>query len=202
MYCILVTGIPAAGKSTMAEFLSKNLSLPVISKDHIKELLYDTVGFQSREEKVRLGVASMKIMYDMAEQLMKCGKPFLLENNFENMSREGLFAILETYSYRTMTVTLTGDYRKIYQRFLERNSSPDRHRGHVVNDCYPEKTPGRQVAPPTYEAFVDGITQRGMDRFVANGPQIVVDTTELAGIDYEELLRRIMDWRKDKIYKK
>lgn len=36
MYCILVTGIPAAGKSTMAKFLSKELKLPVISKDTIK----------------------------------------------------------------------------------------------------------------------------------------------------------------------
>ena len=51
MYCILVTGIPAAGKSTMAETLSKRLKLPVISKDTIKELLFDNVGFQSREQK-------------------------------------------------------------------------------------------------------------------------------------------------------
>lgn len=37
MYCILVAGIPAAGKSTMAKFLSKQLKLPVISKDTIIE---------------------------------------------------------------------------------------------------------------------------------------------------------------------
>ncbi len=66
MYCIIVTGIPAAGKSTMAAVLSERLKLPVISKDAIKELLFDTVGFQSRAEKVKLGVASMEIMYDVA----------------------------------------------------------------------------------------------------------------------------------------
>lgn len=43
MYCILVTGMPAAGKSTMAEVLSERLKLPVISKDTIKELLFDNV---------------------------------------------------------------------------------------------------------------------------------------------------------------
>ncbi len=37
MYCILVTGIPAAGKSTMAEAISEKLKLPVISKDSIKD---------------------------------------------------------------------------------------------------------------------------------------------------------------------
>ena len=40
MFCILVTGIPAAGKSTMAKFLGEQLQLPVLSKDGIKELLY------------------------------------------------------------------------------------------------------------------------------------------------------------------
>ena len=44
MYCILVAGIPAAGKSTMAKAISKRLKLPIISKDGIKELLFDNVG--------------------------------------------------------------------------------------------------------------------------------------------------------------
>ena len=74
-YCIIVTGIPASGKSTLAEELGKRLELPVFSKDAVKERLYDTIGFQSREEKVRLGIAAMNIMYDIAEQMMKCGKP-------------------------------------------------------------------------------------------------------------------------------
>ena len=84
MYCILVTGMPAAGKSTMAEVISEKLKLPVISKDTMKELLFDHVGFQSREEKVKLGIASMEMMYYFAGQLMKAGQPFILENNFDN----------------------------------------------------------------------------------------------------------------------
>ena len=128
MYCILVTGIPASGKSTLAAFLGEHLGLPVISKDRIKELMYDRIGFRSREEKVKLGISSMDIMYYFAEQLMKCRQPLILENNFENLSKLGLDAILERYAYKAITVTLTGDYGKIYQRFLERNNSPDRHR--------------------------------------------------------------------------
>ena len=74
MYCVLVTGIPAAGKSTMAEVLSERLKLSVISKDAVKELLFDNVGFQSREEKVNLGIASMEMMYYVAGQFMEGGK--------------------------------------------------------------------------------------------------------------------------------
>ncbi len=197
MYCILVTGIPAAGKSTMAEFLAEYLGLPVISKDKIKELLYDTIGFCSREEKVMLGLAGMNIMYYMAEQLMKRGQSFILENNFENVSKEGLVAILEKYSYKAITVTLTGDYEKIYQRFLKRNDSPDRHRGHVVNDCYPEKMKNNFVASIPYESFVNGIVNRGMDRFVANGPHIILDTTDFTRIDKGRLLQQIVDCREE-----
>lgn len=45
MYCILVTGIPAAGKSTIANFIAEKLNIPMMSKDGIKEILFDEVGF-------------------------------------------------------------------------------------------------------------------------------------------------------------
>lgn len=197
MYCILVTGIPAAGKSTMAGYLSDYFGIPVISKDRIKELMYDDIGFHSREEKVKLGIASMNIMYYMAKQLMKNSQPFILENNFENISREPLLEILEKYSYTAITVTLTGDYTKIYQRFIERNNSPDRHRGHVVNDSYPEKTPNRIVKPLSYKDFVNGIIERGMDSFVANGPHIVIDTTDFNKLQIETLIEKISIYREE-----
>lgn len=195
MYCILVTGIPAAGKSTMAKYLAEHLSLPMISKDGIKELLFDTVGFQSREEKIKLGIASMNIMYDMAEQLMKCNLPFILENNFENVSKDGLDHLLEKYSYKALTITLTGDYEKIYQRYVERNESPDRHRGHVVNDCYPERVSGRKITPISFESFISGIKSRGMDSFVSNGPHIVVDTTDFKKVDFGSIVKQIQNYQ-------
>lgn len=198
MYCILVTGMPAAGKSTMAEAIAERLKLPVISKDSVKELLFDHVGFQSRVEKVNLGIASMKIMYYAAGQLMKAGQPFILENNFEYSSEHGIKKLLEQYQYSALTITLTGDYKVIYRRFLERESSPDRHRGHVVNDCYPEKKEDKPKTPKTktisYEDFVHGIEQRGFDRFCVNGTQMKVDTTDFSKINMEELFSQIEEW--------
>ena len=88
MYCILVTGIPAAGKSSMAKKLAAHYQIPMISKDDIKEILFDDLGFRASEEKVKEGIAAMHIMYYMAEQMMKVIKPFILENNFEFISKE------------------------------------------------------------------------------------------------------------------
>lgn len=61
-YIVLLTGIPAAGKTRFSQYLSKELSIPIFSKDAIKEILFDALGFCSREEKVKLGIASMHIM--------------------------------------------------------------------------------------------------------------------------------------------
>ena len=204
MYCILVTGIPAAGKSTMAEAISERLKLPVISKDAVKELLFDNVGFQSREEKVNLGIAGMEIMYYVAGQLMKAGQSFILENNFEYSSEQGIKKLLEKYQYSVLTITLTGDYQVIYKRFLERESSPDRHRGHVVNDCYPEKKENNlkelKAKPISYENFVHGIERRGFDAFGVGGRQIKVDTTDFSKIDMEELFSQIAAWKEEILY--
>ena len=41
---VLVTGIPASGKSTLSRLLSDALLLPVLSKDVVKEALHDSLG--------------------------------------------------------------------------------------------------------------------------------------------------------------
>ena len=204
MYCILVTGVPAAGKSTMAKTIAEQMKLPVISKDTIKEFLFDNVGFQSREEKVNLGIASMEIMYYTAGQLMKAGQPFILENNFEYSSEHGIKTLLAKYQYSALTITLTGDYKVIYQRFLERDLSPDRHRGHVVNDCYPEKkkrSPEElRAASISYENYIHSIGKRGYDAFFADGRRIKVDTTDFSKIDIKKIVLQIASWKEEVLH--
>lgn len=192
MVCILVSGLPATGKSTMAAYLSGQLRIPMFSKDAIKERLYDTLGFSSREEKVRLGVAAMGIMYDSARACLSCGQSVILENNFEDASREGLAALLAACPCGVITVHMTGDLRAIYQRFAERDQSPGRHRGHVVNDCYPEKQ-GSAASHRTmsYEAFAAGMLGRGMDRLPWDGPCVRVDTTDFDKVNREDVLQSV-----------
>ena len=183
MTIVLITGIPAAGKSTLAEALSARLSMPVLSKDGIKERLFDTLGFTCREEKNRLGVAAQEVLYHAAGQMLKVGQSLLLENNFESASRAGLLRLLDAYHAHALTIRVTGEYRVIYERFVRRDRSSQRHRGHVVNDRYPEESPGREAPVLSYEAFVEGIEQRGMADFDAGGPCLTVDTTDWSRVD-------------------
>lgn len=193
---ILVCGIPASGKSYMARQLSSILGIPMLSKDDIKERLFDTVGFQSREEKVALGVGAMEIMYYAAGQMLSAGGSVILENNFETRSIPGVKALIERCKCRTVTVELTGEAEVIYRRFLHRDLLPERHRGHVVNTRYPEP-PGQsaEYKPMSLEQFIEGFTRRGMVGFDIGGPRVVVDVTDLSRVDcasVAEQVRKLM----------
>ena len=192
MTCILVAGFPATGKSTLAAALSKELGIPMFSKDSMKELLYDTVGFRSRADKVALGEGSMEILYYCAGQVLSLGQSVILENNFENASKSGLQALLRRYPCQVVTLRLTGDLHVIYQRFLQRDTSPLRHRGHVVNTCYPEPPgPRPPYVPMPFEQFVEGFRARGMDTFDVGGHCITVDTTDFSCLDIAALARQL-----------
>lgn len=189
---ILVCGIPASGKTHMARRLSELLSVPVFSKDDIKERLFDTVGFKSREEKNALGVGAAEIMYYAAGQVLSAGGSVILENNFETRSIPGMKALIERCKCRTVTVELAGEAEVLYRRFLSREGSPQRHRGHVVNTCYPEP-PGQagEYSPMSLEQFISGVTGRGMAGFDIGGPRIVVDVTDLSKVDCANVAEQV-----------
>ena len=195
MYCILVAGVPASGKTTMAKRLSQALNAPVFSKDAIKETLYDTVGFASRAQKVKLGEAAFAMMIQAADECLAHGLPVILENNFETATNPALRDMLARRGCPVLTVMMTGDWEAVHARFLRRNESPERHRGHVVNDRYPEGPEPSVPAPAmTLEAFERAFRGRGMDRLPVGGPCIVVDATDMARVNADEVLFCVRLW--------
>ena len=192
--CILIAGLPATGKSAFANLLSRELGIPCLSKDGIKESLFDSLGFQSRKEKVRLGEAAYRILLEQAEKILSHGLTVALENNFEDISRAPLMEMLKRTGAKPVTVMFDGDIDTIHARFLKRDQSPERHRGHVVNTRYPETEPTPYV-PLSLDAFAAGMEARGYRRFDVGGAKLIVDTTEIASVDWAEVL----DWVKTQI---
>ena len=74
---ILITGDLAAGKSTLAKKLSQNLNALYFTKDVLKEILSDTVGFSNRQENKKLSIASVSIMKHRHKSFMTM---FLVHN--------------------------------------------------------------------------------------------------------------------------
>ena len=63
MNLILIAGLPATGKSRFASYLQQRLNIPLLCKDSIKEILFDTIGFQSHDEKTKLNHAALESLY-------------------------------------------------------------------------------------------------------------------------------------------
>jgi len=192
---ILVAGVPASGKTTFAKYLSSQLKIPMASKDIIKEYLYDSIGFKIREEKVALSVAAVNIMYHFAEVHLSINQPVILENNFENITKPKAEELTDKYKCRTITVLFHGDIEVIYKRFCERNKSPERHRGHIVNTQYPETDPKDYQAKTeiNLQKFYTGIKERGMIDFNPGGEIITADTTDFSKVSYEKILNQIKE---------
>ncbi len=66
---VLITGPPASGKTTLAVPLASLLDLPLVSKDVIKEALFDSPGHGDREWSSRLGAASFAVMFALLRHL-------------------------------------------------------------------------------------------------------------------------------------
>lgn len=162
---VLVAGAPGAGKTTFARRIAEDLAWPLLSKDAVKERLYDAIGFRSREGKVALGIAAMETLLYCAESILLAGGVAILESNFESRDREGLNALVARTGTRVATVRCEAEEGTLYRRFLARESDVSRHPGHRINTAYPADVPAAGEAPPSEEAFAHGIRQRGMRSF-------------------------------------
>ena len=190
---ILLAGLPASGKSHFAQFLNGKLGYPVIAKDALKEILFDDVGFHSREEKVKLGIAAMDLMYGQADTLLGLGISVILDNNVENTSLPGVQKLMEKHRPNTVTVRFEGDPKAVYQRFVKRDADPSRHRGHVVNTCYPEAGEPEPYVPMGAEAFEEKFRSRGIMDFYPGGKLITVDVTSFENYSEEALYQRLLE---------
>ena len=191
--CILIAGLPASGKTTFAVHLGKELGLPMLSKDRIKELLYDTVGFRTAEEKVTLSIAGTSLLYYYAESLMCTGAAFILENNFENVLKPQLLQLLDQYRYRSITVRFGGEMDVIYQRYLQREESQARHPGHKTGLAYPPAEGDEKILSHkmSLEEFKAGVISRGIHDFSIGGDEISVDTTHFESVHYAEIVHEV-----------
>jgi predicted kinase len=121
---VVVTGMPAAGKSTLAGELSRALSLPLIERDRIKEQLYETLGAGDTEWSSRLGAAAFALLFDLAAVLLEAGRSAILEANFFRGDAERQFAALP--EHRVVQLHCSAPLDLLVERYTTRR----RHHGH------------------------------------------------------------------------
>ena len=122
---VVVTGPPAAGKTTIARGLASRLRLPLIAKDTIKEALFDGLGTGDFAWSRRLGEATYLAMLALVEESVDAGASLVLEGNFVRGSE--LEARLAGMRARFFQVHCSAPLEVLRERYAGRA----RHPGHV-----------------------------------------------------------------------
>ena len=156
---VAVSGPPGSGKSTVAEPLARELGLPLIAKDTIKEALMDALGVRDVEASKRLGAAAIEVMLAVA-----AASPVgaVLDCNFRRSLAVGDLRLLPG---RVVEVFCRLDEDVAWGRFEARAGT--RHPGHFDEERSREEPWGDEATEP-----VDG-----------GWPVFEVDTTEAPDVD-------------------
>jgi predicted kinase len=126
---IIVNGPPASGKSTLAEQVAAELGLPYVSKDALKEELFDSLGVIERTLTRKLGEASMRLLYTVAGSILDAGTGVVIEANFyHGVSEDDLSPIVARA--RAMMVHCDAPEETIKDRYVDRAESGERHPVH------------------------------------------------------------------------
>jgi predicted kinase len=175
---IIVTGRPAAGKSTLAKWLSQELKIPLVSKDNIREELFDRLGWKDRKWAQDLGKASVDMMFYFARAELEVGHSIIMDNSFYPPVSNPRFQVLkEQYHAESIQIVCDSDREILFQRFKARAHSGGRHPGHGDQDVLDE----------LYVTLADTSSQI----LEIGGSVIEVDTTDFAKVDYQEILGKV-----------
>ena len=131
-WIIIVTGPPCGGKSRLAAMLARRLGLPLLTKDAIKERLFDTLGWGGAERSDAYNRASVALLLDMARLLLSTGRPFLLESNLRS-DRDGApyAALLSEAGTQAIQIHCSAAPEVLIERFQRRWAAGLRHPGHA-----------------------------------------------------------------------
>ncbi len=195
MNVIILAGMPATGKSTLAKKLRARFGYPILEKDSIKEGLFDTLGFSCYEEKRALDVAANEVLLRCLYAMFQAKQSVIVDNNFDAASGEKLGRMLSyaKKDCKSVTVFLTGDPQVLYERYVLRDSMGLRHLGHAMQTHYPP-LPGEDT---TFHMTREGFDQRflhlGMDKAYWGGTHISVDATYPEKTDTDALVAQIAE---------
>ncbi|HSX18612.1 MAG TPA: ATP-binding protein [Candidatus Saccharimonadales bacterium] len=175
---IIITGPPGSGKTTLAQNLSERINLPYISKDALKELMFNTLGWSDREWSKKVGAASHEILFRMAESMLSTRTSVILESNFRQEQHSDRFQKMqERYGFRALQILCTTDGQVLAERFKQRVESGERHPGHADGGNYDE--------------FREELLRGKYEPLNLEGDVLEFDTTDLTILDYGDLFSKI-----------
>jgi len=172
---IIVTGHPGTGKTTLAHQLGETLGLPVFSKDEVKEVLFNALGWSDATWSRKLSIASYRIIDHAIRNELCSGNGLIIESNFlAQYDSARMVALKEEFHIPIVQILLYTEESIRKQRFLDRQTSGNRHPGHHDLDIFQEDIADTRCEP-----------------LAIDSPLIEIDTTDFNAVNFNGLVRRI-----------
>lgn len=174
---IVIAGYLAAGKSTFARRLGKELGVPCFVKDTFKSALCESVSITDRAESSRFSAVTFDAMCYAAERLLEAGLPVILEGNFtppgvKPTDEAGrLRDLAARYGAPVLAFRFQGDTTVLHQRFLRREGTPERGEAN------------RMFEAVSWETF-DRLC-RNLEGVELGGETVDIDATDFAAVNFE-----------------
>ena len=167
---VLVNGIPATGKTSIARAIGSRLHLPVLSLDSVKEALFEELGTQDgdREYGRALGRASMLAIWSVVAE-SQLDAAVVIEAGFRTPPHD---------------VVLRGLGRAGIERWVEVwcHASPD-----VLAARYAARTRHPGHPPASYAAELAELALVAQPMVL--GEVLSVDTTDFEAVDLDAIAR-------------
>ncbi|MFA5564571.1 MAG: AAA family ATPase [Acidimicrobiia bacterium] len=167
-FYIVVSGGPGSGKTLLARPVAEALRLPLLSKDTIKEALFDELGIGDRLWSRRLGRASVAVLYRIAANTPAA----VLESVFHH---DLAVADLQALEKPLIELHCQCDKEVALQRFEER-ATDERHPGHLDS-----QQPRNRLVE---------LVEEGLEPLRLGGPLLEVNTNNRVDV------AQVVDWIK------
>ncbi len=179
---IIISGPSCTGKTILAKKISEKFKIPFFTKDGIKEILFDDLGWSDREWSKKLGVASYSILHYFLDSILATGNPLIMESNFKpEFETKEISDRVKKYNYLPLQIMCQCDGQVLFERFKKRSESGARHPGHCDNSNYDE---------------FKGLLLKGkFEPMDIGGETIIFDSTDLNNLDYESVLNKIKKYK-------
>ena len=136
--CLVISGPPCAGKSTLARALAARYGWPLLAKDDYKERIFGHLGAHDREFSRRVSRLAWDLLLTEAGRLLGGGVACLVEGNLRAAQAARLREIGARAGATLVEIRCRAAPVVLLARYRARAASGTRHAGHVDLEALPE----------------------------------------------------------------